>query len=89
MPLVVSGQVVGLCVVSFDQPRLLTDAERALILLSGLIAQALERARLFDTEHARSQALQRALLPRQLPELPAITAAASYLPAGRGHGRGG
>ncbi|HEX6524384.1 MAG TPA: SpoIIE family protein phosphatase [Streptosporangiaceae bacterium] len=90
LPLVVSGQVVGLCVVSFGQPRLLTDAERALMTtLSGLIAQALERARLFDAEHARSQALQRALLPRQLPELPAVTAAARYLPAGRGMDVGG
>ena len=90
LPLVVSGRVVGLCVVSFDRPRLLTGAERALLTtLSGLIAQALERARLFDAEHARSQALQRALLPRQLPELPAITAAARYLPAGRGMDVGG
>jgi serine phosphatase RsbU (regulator of sigma subunit)/PAS domain-containing protein len=90
LPLVVSGRVVGLCVVSFDRPRLLTGAERALLTtLSGLIAQALERARLFDAEHARSQALQRALLPRQLPELPAVTAAAKYLPAGRGMDVGG
>ena len=90
LPLVVSGRVVGLCVVSFDRPRLLTGGERALMTtLSGLIAQALERARLFDAEHARSQALQRALLPRQLPELPAVTAAAKYLPAGQGMDVGG
>jgi serine phosphatase RsbU (regulator of sigma subunit)/PAS domain-containing protein len=90
LPLVVSGRVVGLCVVSFDRPRLLTDAERALLTtLSGLIAQSLERARLFDAEHARSQELQRALLPRQLPDLPAVTAAVRYLPAGRGMDVGG
>jgi serine phosphatase RsbU (regulator of sigma subunit)/PAS domain-containing protein len=90
LPLVVSGRVVGLCVVSFDRPRQLTDAECALLTtLSGLVAQALERARLFDAEHARSQALQRALLPRQLPQLPAVTAAAKYLPAGRGMDVGG
>lgn len=90
LPLVVSGRVLGLCVVSFDRPRLLTGAERALMTtLSGLVAQALERARLFDVEHAQSQALQRALLPRQLPELPAVTAAAKYLPAGRGMDVGG
>ncbi len=83
MPLVVSGRVVGLCVVSFDRPRRLTGAERALLIaLSGLIAQALERARLFDAEHAQAQTLQRALLPRVLPTLPAVTAAARYLPAG-------
>jgi serine phosphatase RsbU (regulator of sigma subunit)/PAS domain-containing protein len=90
MPLVVSGRVVGLCVVSFDRPRRLTGAERALLIaLSGLIAQALERARLFDAEHAQAQALQRALLPQALPSLPAVTAAARYLPAGPGVGVGG
>jgi serine phosphatase RsbU (regulator of sigma subunit)/PAS domain-containing protein len=90
MPLVVSGRLVGLCVVTFDQPRRLTAGERALLTaLSALIAQALERARLFDAEHARAQALQRALLPKQLPELPAVTTAARYLPAGRGMDVGG
>jgi serine phosphatase RsbU (regulator of sigma subunit) len=90
MPLVVSGRVVGLCVISFAYPRRLTGAERALLIaISGLIAQALERARLFDAEHARSQALQRALLPQELPALPAVTAAAQYLPAGQGMDVGG
>jgi len=83
LPLVVSGQETGMCVVSFDRPRELTGAEQALLIaLSGLVAQALERARLFDAEHARAQELQRALLPRELPSLPALTAAARYLPAG-------
>jgi serine phosphatase RsbU (regulator of sigma subunit)/PAS domain-containing protein len=90
MPLVVSGRLLGLCVVSFDRPRRLTGAERALLIaLSGLIAQALERARLYDAEHARAQALQRALLPQALPSLPAATAAARYLPAGDGVDVGG
>jgi serine phosphatase RsbU (regulator of sigma subunit) len=83
MPLVVSGRAVGLCLIGFDQPRRLDGAERALLVaLSGLIAQALERARLYDAEHARAQELQRALLPQVLPALPAVTAAARYLPAG-------
>ncbi len=90
MPLVASGQTVGMCVVSFDQPRQLTSEERALLVaLSGLIAQALERARLFDTEHARAQALQRDLLPQALPSLPAVNVAARYLPAGPGTTVGG
>jgi PAS domain S-box-containing protein len=90
LPLVVSGHVAGLCAISFAYPRHLTGAERALLIaLSGLIAQALERARLFDAEHARAQALQRALLPQDLPVLPAVTAAARYLPAGRGMDVGG
>ena len=90
MPLVVSGRLVGLCVVTFDQPRRLSSGERALLTaLSALIAQALERARLFDAEHARAQALQRALLPQQLPALPAVATAARYLPAGHGTDVGG
>jgi len=90
LPLVVSGRVAGLCVISFAYPRRLTGAEQALLIaLSGLIAQALERARLFDAEHARAQALQRALLPQELPALPAVTAAARYLPAGDGMDVGG
>ena len=90
LPLVVSGDVAGLCVISFAYPRRLTGAEQALLIaLSGLIAQALERARLFDAEHARAQALQRALLPQGLPALPAVTAAAEYLPAGQGMDVGG
>jgi serine phosphatase RsbU (regulator of sigma subunit) len=90
MPLVVSGRVVGLCVISFKHPRRLADAERALLIaLSGLIAQALERARLYDNEHARAQALQRALLPQKLPALPAVTVAAQYLPGGQAMDVGG
>ena len=56
---------------------------------SALVAQALERARLFDAEHTRSRELQRSLLPRDLPDLPACTAAARYLPAGQGMDVGG
>lgn len=90
LPLVVSGQAVGLCVIAFDRPRRLTSAERALLVaLSGLIAQAMERARLFDAEHARAQAFQRALLPQVLPSPPAVTAAARYLPAEPGTNVGG
>jgi serine phosphatase RsbU (regulator of sigma subunit) len=81
LPLVVSGQAVGLCIISFDWPCRLLGAERALLIaLSGLIAQALERARLFDAEHAQAQELQRGLLPRRLPSLPGVTAAARYIP---------
>ncbi|MGW5097601.1 SpoIIE family protein phosphatase [Streptomyces nodosus] len=85
LPLLVSGRPVGACVVSFDQPRRLTGEERTLIIaLSGMIAQALARARLYDAEHGRAQQLQRGLLPRALPSLPAVATAARYLPAGAG-----
>ncbi|QCD54216.1 histidine kinase [Streptomyces hawaiiensis] len=85
LPLLVSGRVVGGCVISFNRPRRLKDAERGLLIaLSGLLAQTLERARLYDAEHHRAQELQRGLLPRALPLLPAVTAAACYHPASEG-----
>lgn len=85
LPLTVSGRVVGGCIISFERPRRLADTERGLLIaLSGLIAQTLERARLYDAEHHRAQELQRGLLPRALPLVPAVTAAARYLPASEG-----
>jgi PAS domain S-box-containing protein len=90
LPLTVSDHTFGLCVVAFDRPRLLTDEERALLTtISALVAQSLERARLYDAEHTRSRELQRSLLPQRLPELSACSAAARYLPAGPGADVGG
>ena len=90
LPLTASGHTFGICAVTFDHPRRLTDEERTLLTAtSALVAQALERARLFDAEHTRSRELQRSLLPRDLPAVPACTAAARYLPAGQGMDVGG
>ncbi|MFF4486744.1 SpoIIE family protein phosphatase [Streptomyces sp. NPDC001544] len=89
-PLIASGRPIGSCVISFTRPRSFNDEERNLILaLSGLLAQSLERARLYDMEHARAQELQRGLLPRALPRLPAVRAAARYLPASKSEKVGG
>ncbi len=90
LPLMASGHPIGCCVVSFSRPHSFSEEERVLLTaLSGLVAQALERARLYDAEHSRAQGLQRGLLPRSLPSLPAVSAAARYLPAGRGDEVGG
>lgn len=90
LPLTASGRLLGACVISFDHPRRLTGEERTLLTaISGLVAQGLDRARLYDSEHTRAQELQRALLPRALPALPACTPAARYLPAGHGMEVGG
>ncbi|WP_416982232.1 SpoIIE family protein phosphatase [Streptomyces sp. T028] len=90
LPLIASGHTIGCCVVSFVRPRSFSEEERTLLIaLSGLIGQALERARLYDVEHTRAQELQRGLLPRTLPCLPAVRAAARYMPAGKGEEVGG
>lgn len=83
LPLIASGHAVGSCVIAWDRPRRFSGEERALLTaLSGLVAQALERARLYDLAHTRAHELQRGLLPRVLPSLSAVAAAARYLPAG-------
>ncbi|MER7501337.1 SpoIIE family protein phosphatase [Nonomuraea pusilla] len=82
LPLLAPDHRIGCCILGFPRPRRFTDEEATLLnAVSGLLAHALERARLYEAEHARAQMLQRELLPRELPSLPAVTAAARYLPA--------
>ncbi|MFF4490622.1 SpoIIE family protein phosphatase [Streptomyces sp. NPDC001544] len=90
LPLIVSGRPVGCCVLSYDSPHEFTSEERAVMTsLAGLIAQALDRARLYDTKHDLAHGLQQALLPRTLPEVAGLRVAARYLPATRGMDIGG
>ncbi|MGK5499113.1 SpoIIE family protein phosphatase [Streptomyces sp. URMC 125] len=90
LPLVVSGRPVGCCVISYDRPHPFTAGERAVLTsLAGLIAQALDRARLYDAKHQLSHSLQQVLLPRTLPRLAGLDVAARYLPATRGMDIGG
>ncbi|MFX4293477.1 SpoIIE family protein phosphatase [Streptomyces bohaiensis] len=84
LPLVVSGRVTGCCLLAFPVPNAPRPEDRSVLAaLCGLLAQALERARLYDAEHERAQELQRGLLPQRLPTVPAVDAAARYLPADR------
>ncbi|WP_256725956.1 SpoIIE family protein phosphatase [Streptomyces sp. IMTB 2501] len=90
LPLAVSGREIGAAVISFGRPRVLDDDEQTLLtVLSGLIAQALERAGLYDEATTRARTLQRSLLPQALPELPEVTTAARYQPAKQGADVGG
>ncbi|APY89904.1 phosphatase [Streptomyces alfalfae] len=90
LPLVVSGRPVGCCILSYDRPHDFSADERAVLTsLAGLVAQALDRARLYDTTRDLAHGLQQALLPRSLPALPGLDAAARYLPASRGMDIGG
>jgi signal transduction histidine kinase len=56
LPLIAAGRAIGCCIVSFAHSRSFSEQERTLLTaLSGLVAQSLERARLYDAEHARAQ----------------------------------
>ncbi|MBA2945779.1 SpoIIE family protein phosphatase [Streptomyces himalayensis] len=90
LPLIVSGRPIGCCIIAFREPGQLDEEERALLAaLSGLVAHALERARLYDAEHARAVELQRGLLPQVLPQVPGAITAVRYLPASEGLEVGG
>ncbi|NUO98311.1 MAG: SpoIIE family protein phosphatase [Nonomuraea sp.] len=90
LPLAAAGRVAGMCVLAYDRPHRFTTDERAsLTALGGLIAQAFERARLYDVKHQLAQSLQSSLLPRTLPSLPGLEVAARYLPATPGMDIGG
>ncbi|AVH54779.1 MULTISPECIES: SpoIIE family protein phosphatase [Streptomyces] len=90
LPLIASGRPVGLCVLAFDRPHPFSGSQRTVLTaLAGLIAQALERARLYDTAQELAQTLQAALLPDSLPDLPGLDVAARYLPSVRGMDIGG
>ncbi|MGN9755820.1 SpoIIE family protein phosphatase [Streptomyces sp. SD31] len=90
LPLITSGRPVGSLVLAYDRPHPFPPEERAVLTsLAGLIAQALDRARLYDANHELAHSLQAGLLPHALPHMPRLDVAARYLPAGRGMEIGG
>lgn len=90
LPLIASGRPVGSCILGYDAPRPFTREERAaLTALAGLVAQALERARLYDSEYTLARGLQNVLLPHRLPDVAGLECAARYLPGTQGMEIGG
>ncbi|MDX3075576.1 SpoIIE family protein phosphatase [Streptomyces sp. MI02-7b] len=90
LPLIASGRPVGTMVLAYDRPHPFPPGERSVLTsIAGLIAQALDRARLYDAEHDLAITLQARLLPRALPEIPGLDVAARYVPATQGIDIGG
>jgi anti-sigma regulatory factor (Ser/Thr protein kinase)/putative methionine-R-sulfoxide reductase with GAF domain len=85
VPLIVQGDLIGVLHVGSLTPR--TFGQRDLAVLQVAAARAapgIERARLnsaLEYEHRVATLLQRSLLPRRLPEIVGVSAAARYLPA--------
>lgn len=90
LPLIASGRPVGSCILGFDAPRGFSPEERTVLTaLAGLIAQALERARRYDSESALARGLQAALLPHRLPVRENVATVGRYLPGTAGMDVGG
>ena len=85
VPLIVEGDLLGVLHVGALSPRTFTNKDASVLqLVAARVAPAIERARLLDAldrEHRGAVALQRSLLPEQLPELVGASVSAHYLPA--------
>jgi serine phosphatase RsbU (regulator of sigma subunit) len=89
LPLTTAAGTLGVLRVAFPVARVLPPEER--VTLEAVAAQAavaVERALLYDREHSTAEALQRSLLPAELPDVPGVDLAARYLPAGARHALG-
>jgi hypothetical protein len=83
-PLISAGQRLGALVANFST-RALTARDRSFIAtVAAMCAQALTRPRLFDAEKRSIDALQRHLLPRQLPNVAHVDLAVRYDSSGSG-----
>ncbi|MDA0633531.1 SpoIIE family protein phosphatase [Nonomuraea sp. MCN248] len=90
LPLNTPVRTLGTLVIGYERPHHFTADERAtLTSLAGLVAQALERATLYDTKHQLAQSLQASLLPHRLPRVDGLEMASRYVTATRGMDIGG
>ncbi|QIY57303.1 SpoIIE family protein phosphatase [Streptomyces sp. RPA4-5] len=90
LPLTDSRGRVSSCLVSFPEPQEFLLEERALLVAAmGLLAQSLERAGMYESEHALATELQRGMLPRGPLTVPGVTIAARYQAATSGMWIGG
>ncbi|WKD37666.1 SpoIIE family protein phosphatase [Streptomyces xanthophaeus] len=90
LPLIASNRPIGSLVLAYAHPRVFAPGERAVLTsIAGLIAQALDRARLYDATYQLARSLQTGLLPHTLPRVPRLDVAARYRPAAYGLEVGG
>jgi PAS domain S-box-containing protein len=90
LPLLAAGQPLGALRFSFGTVRRITEEERVFLeALAGQCSLAVERAEMYEREHATAMTLQRSLLPDQLPTVPGLALAARYLPVTRNMEIGG
>jgi serine phosphatase RsbU (regulator of sigma subunit)/anti-sigma regulatory factor (Ser/Thr protein kinase) len=81
VPLIAGRRTNGLLVATWDEARRLAAEDRAIVeALAGQAAQALDRARHFESEQTIAETLQRSVLPVSLPRIEGVQLAARYLP---------
>ncbi|HXF71231.1 MAG TPA: GAF domain-containing protein [Actinomycetota bacterium] len=90
VPLTDRGTVAGVLHVAFRRNvRIADDDLRFIESVGRQLAQALDRAALYERERRTATLLQESLLPPRLPDIPGLEVAAAYLPFGEGVSVGG
>jgi serine phosphatase RsbU (regulator of sigma subunit)/anti-sigma regulatory factor (Ser/Thr protein kinase) len=90
LPIAIGEVTIGAAGLIFEEERTLTsDDERLLAAMAALCAQALERARLYESEHLIALRLQRALLPEDVVAHPSVQIVARYQAGGEAMEVGG
>ncbi|MYW67057.1 SpoIIE family protein phosphatase [Streptomyces sp. SID8379] len=90
LPLVAQDRAIGGLALFYRGRREFTDADRNLCIgLSGIVAQSLQRAILFDEERDLARSLQATMLPKSVPQVPDTELAVRYHAAWGGRQVGG
>ncbi|MFD8071774.1 SpoIIE family protein phosphatase [Streptomyces sp. NPDC059718] len=90
LPLVAAGRTIGAWMAAFRERVAFTPDERSVLTtVARMLAQALSRAHLHESERELSDGLQRAMLPGRRPHVEGMTLTARYVPTGGGLQVGG
>ncbi|MFD7032069.1 SpoIIE family protein phosphatase [Streptomyces sp. NPDC059917] len=90
LPLIVAGRTMGAWMAAFKHPVSFSPDERSVLTtVARMLAQALQRAVVAESERELTTGLQRSMMPQLGPEIPGMTLAARYVPTGGGLQVGG
>ncbi|MCP3819369.1 SpoIIE family protein phosphatase [Streptomyces sp. A3M-1-3] len=90
LPLIVAGRTMGAWMAAFTYPVRFTPDERSVLTtVARMLAQALQRAGVAESERELTVGLQRSMMPTLGPEIPGMAVAARYVPTGGGLQVGG
>ncbi len=90
LPLIAAGRTMGAWMAAFTYPVTFTPDERSVLTtVARMLAQALSRAVVAESERELTDGLQRSMLPTLGPQIPGMSVAARYVPTGGGLQVGG